>query len=93
MTTIYQILDLWKKWWVDLIKNNLYYREICTLHLAGKMLINKGIVLKLTTSAAENSKVAVDVIKKGKSSNLYSVHKWCPILGEGVKNDQRKLVI
>jgi len=40
------------------------YREICTLHLAGKMLINKGIVLKLTTSAAENSKVAVDVIKK-----------------------------
>ena len=55
--------------YVDLIKNNLYYREICTLHLAGKMLINKGIVLKLTTSAAENSKVAVDVIKKGKSYN------------------------
>ena len=40
------------------------YREICTLHLAGKMLINKGIVLKLTNSAAESSKVAVDVIKK-----------------------------
>ena len=28
------------------------------------MLINKGIVMKLTTSAAESSKVAVDVIKK-----------------------------
>ena len=73
----------------------MYYREICTLHLAGKMLINKGIVLKLTTSAAENSKVAVDVIKKGKSSNSYTYntnfickYKWCPILGEGVKNDQ-----
>merc|ERR1712223_272649 len=33
-------------------------------HMAGKMLINKGIVLQLTNSAAENSKVAVDVIKK-----------------------------
>ena len=44
------------------------YREICTLHMAGKMLINKGIVLQLTNSAAENSKVAVDVIKKGTES-------------------------
>ena len=54
------------------------------------MLINKGIVLKLTTSAAENSKVAVDVIKKGKSSNSYNIdfickYEWCPILGEGFK--------
>ena len=39
------------------------YREICTLHLAGKMLIDKCTVLKLTHSAAENAKVSVDIIK------------------------------
>ena len=41
------------------------------------MLINKGIVLKLTTSAAENSKVAVDVIKKGKSYSSYNTNLIC----------------
>ena len=40
------------------------YKEICTLHLAGKMLIDKSVVLKLTHSAAENAKVNVDFIKK-----------------------------
>lgn len=39
------------------------YREICTLHLAGKMLLDKNVVLKLTHSAAENAKIAVDIIK------------------------------
>lgn len=39
------------------------YREICTLHLAGKMLIDKNLVLKLTQSAAENAKKSVEVIK------------------------------
>ena len=39
------------------------YKEICTLHLAGKMLIDKNVVLKLTHSAIENSKVAVELIK------------------------------
>ena len=39
------------------------YREICTLHLAGKMLIDKNSVLKLTHSAIENAKVAVEMIK------------------------------
>jgi len=40
------------------------YREICTLHLAGKMLIDKRIVLQQTNSAAENAKLTVDIIKK-----------------------------
>ena len=40
------------------------YKEICTLHLAGKMLIDKSVVLKLTHSAAENAKVNVEFIKK-----------------------------
>ena len=39
------------------------YREICTLHLAGKMLIDKNSVLRLTHSAIENAKVAVEMIK------------------------------
>ena len=40
------------------------YKEICTLHLAGKMLIEKSVVLKLVNSAAENAKTNVEIIKR-----------------------------
>ena len=39
------------------------YKEVCTLHLAGKMLIDKTVVLRLTNSAYENAKIAVELIK------------------------------
>ena len=39
------------------------YKEVCTLHLAGKMLIDKTVVLRLTNSAFENAKIAVELIK------------------------------
>lgn len=39
------------------------YKEICTLHLAGKMIIDKAYVLKLTHSAAETAKEIVDMLK------------------------------
>jgi len=39
------------------------YREICTLHLAGQVIINKGLVLKLATIAAEKAKKVVEKIK------------------------------
>ena len=50
------------------------YKEICTLHLAGKMLIEKSIVLKLVNSAAENAKLNVELIKKAleRDENLRS---------------------
>jgi len=39
------------------------YREICTLHLAGHMLINKDLVLSLASSASDHSKETVRMIK------------------------------
>ena len=51
------------------------YKEICTLHLAGKMLIDKSVVLKLVNSAAENAKLNVELIKKAleRDENLRSI--------------------
>jgi len=40
------------------------YREICTLHLAGQVLVDKKLVLKLTNTAAEKSKKIVEKIKQ-----------------------------
>jgi len=39
------------------------YREICTLHLAGQVIINKGLVLKLAAIAADKAKKVVEMIK------------------------------
>jgi len=39
------------------------YREICTLHLAGQVIIDKGLVLRLAHMAAEKSKKVVEQIK------------------------------
>lgn len=39
------------------------YKEICTLHLASKMLIDKDIVLKLAHAGAEQAKDMVNIIK------------------------------
>eukprot|EP00090_Calanus_glacialis_P007008 TRINITY_DN15475_c0_g1_i4.p1 TRINITY_DN15475_c0_g1~~TRINITY_DN15475_c0_g1_i4.p1 ORF type:complete len:397 (-),score=171.57 TRINITY_DN15475_c0_g1_i4:50-1240(-) len=40
------------------------YREICTLHLAGQVLVDKKLVLKLTNTAAEKAKKMVEKIKQ-----------------------------
>jgi len=40
------------------------YREICTLHLAGQIMVDKLLVLRLANTAAERSKKMVDKIKK-----------------------------
>eukprot|EP00088_Acartia_fossae_P063516 TRINITY_DN7750_c0_g1_i1.p1 TRINITY_DN7750_c0_g1~~TRINITY_DN7750_c0_g1_i1.p1 ORF type:complete len:399 (+),score=69.71 TRINITY_DN7750_c0_g1_i1:41-1237(+) len=40
------------------------YREICTLHLAGQILVDKALVLRLANLAAEKSKKIVDRIKQ-----------------------------
>merc|ERR1712126_521158 len=40
------------------------YREVCTLHLAGQVIIDKKLVLRLANIAAEKSKKVVEVIKQ-----------------------------
>jgi len=40
------------------------YREICTLHLAGQVLVDKKLVLRLTNTAAEKAKKTVEKIKE-----------------------------
>merc|ERR1719342_1214211 len=39
------------------------YREVCTLHLGGQVLVDKKLVLRLTNSAADRSKKIVEKIK------------------------------
>jgi len=39
------------------------YREVCTLHLAGQVLVDKGLVTRLSTIAAEKAKKTVTKIK------------------------------
>lgn len=39
------------------------YREICTLHLAGQILVDKKLVLRLANTAAEKAKRVVERIK------------------------------
>ncbi len=39
------------------------YREICTLHLAGQILVDKKLVLRLSHAAADKAKKIVDKIK------------------------------
>ena len=39
------------------------YREICTLHLAGNMLIDKDAVLRYAHAAARHAKATVELIK------------------------------
>jgi len=40
------------------------YREMCTLHLAGQVLVDKKLILRLANIAAEKSKKSVDKIKE-----------------------------
>jgi len=40
------------------------YREICTLHLAGQIIVDKKLVMRLTKTAAERSKKVVDIVKE-----------------------------
>ena len=40
------------------------YREVCTLHLAGQVIIDKNLVLRLSNAAAEKSKRVVERIKQ-----------------------------
>jgi hypothetical protein len=40
------------------------YREICTLHLAGQILVDKKLVLRLSHAAADKAKKIVDKIKE-----------------------------
>ena len=40
------------------------YREVCTLHLAGQVIIDKNLVLKLSHAAADKSKKVVERIKQ-----------------------------
>ena len=39
------------------------YREICTLHLAGNMLIDKDAVLRYAHAAARHAKATVELMK------------------------------
>merc|ERR1711913_48704 len=39
------------------------YREICTLHLAGQVMVDKSIILRLANIAAEKSRKVVEQIK------------------------------
>ena len=40
------------------------YREVCTLHLAGQVIIDKKLVIRLSHTAAEKSKKIVEKIKQ-----------------------------
>ena len=40
------------------------YREVCTLHLAGQVIIDKKLVLRLSHAAADKSKKIVEKIKQ-----------------------------
>ena len=40
------------------------YREVCTLHLAGQVIIDKNLVLRLSHTAADKSKKVVEKIKQ-----------------------------
>jgi len=40
------------------------YREVCTLHLAGQVIIDKNLVLRLSHAAADKSKKIVEKIKQ-----------------------------
>jgi len=40
------------------------YREICTLHLAGQVLVDKKLIIKLTNTAASKAKKIVEIIKE-----------------------------
>ena len=40
------------------------YREVCTLHLAGQVMIDQRLVLRLAHTAAEKSKMVVEKIKQ-----------------------------
>jgi len=40
------------------------YKEMCTLHLAGQVLVDKKMILRLANIAADKSKKAVDKIKE-----------------------------
>jgi len=40
------------------------YREICTLHLAGQVLVDKKLIIKLTNTAAEKAKRIVEKVKE-----------------------------
>ena len=44
-------------------RNLCAHREICTLHLAGNMLIDKDAVLRYAHAAARHAKATVDLIK------------------------------
>jgi len=43
------------------------YREVCTLHLGGQVLVDKKLVLRLTNSAADRAKKIVEKIKSSLS--------------------------
>jgi hypothetical protein len=45
------------------------YREICTLHLAGQILVDKKLVLRLANTAADKAKKIVDKIKAALAAN------------------------
>ena len=45
------------------------YREICTLHLAGQILVDKKLVLRLANIAADKAKKVVDKIKAALAAN------------------------
>ena len=45
------------------------YREICTLHLAGQILVDKKLVLRLANTAADKAKKVVDKIKAALAAN------------------------
>ena len=40
------------------------YREVCTLHLAGQVMIDQRLVLRLARTAADKSKSVVEIIKQ-----------------------------
>jgi len=40
------------------------YREVCTLHLAGQVLVDKKMIMRLTNIAAEKAKKMVDKVKE-----------------------------
>jgi hypothetical protein len=45
------------------------YREICTLHLAGQILVDKNLVLRLANTAAEKAKRVVEKVKAALAAN------------------------
>jgi len=67
------------------------YREVCTLHLAGQILVDKSQVVRLANLAAEKSKKMVDKIKSSLSQDEETRKNKGP-RGFSAKNRQNSIL-